>query len=60
MTVKKPIRTLIANPRLYGHDKGVKIVARGLRDFGREVIDTEGSGRRLKGSCEPLSRRMWM
>lgn len=32
------IRVLIAKPGLDGHDRGVKIVARGLRDAGMEVI----------------------
>ncbi len=32
------IRVLIAKPGLDGHDRGVKVVARGLRDAGMEVI----------------------
>ena len=32
------IRVLIAKPGLDGHDRGVKVVARGLRDAGIEVI----------------------
>ena len=35
---KKKIRVLIAKPGLDGHDRGVKVVARGLRDAGMEVI----------------------
>ena len=31
-------RVLIAKPGLDGHDRGVKVVARGLRDAGMEVI----------------------
>jgi len=36
--VNKKIRVLIAKPGLDGHDRGVKVVARGLRDAGMEVI----------------------
>ena len=35
-----PIRVLIAKPGLDGHDRGAKVVARGLRDAGFEVIYT--------------------
>lgn len=35
-----PIRVLIAKVGLDGHDRGVKIVARALRDAGMEVIYT--------------------
>lgn len=35
---KKKIRVLIAKPGLDGHDRGVKVIARGLRDAGMEVI----------------------
>ena len=34
------IRVLIAKPGLDGHDRGVKVVARALRDAGMEVIYT--------------------
>ena len=34
----KKIRILIAKPGLDGHDRGAKVVARGLRDAGMEVI----------------------
>ncbi len=34
----KRIRLLIAKPGLDGHDRGAKVVAHGLRDFGIEVI----------------------
>ena len=34
----RKIRVLIAKPGLDGHDRGVKAVARGLRDAGMEVI----------------------
>ena len=35
-----PIRVLVAKVGLDGHDRGVKIVARALRDAGMEVIYT--------------------
>ena len=35
-----PIRVLIAKPGLDGHDRGAKVVARGLRDAGMEVVYT--------------------
>lgn len=34
------LRVLIAKPGLDGHDRGAKVVARGLRDAGFEVIYT--------------------
>ncbi|MFN6992023.1 MAG: cobalamin B12-binding domain-containing protein [Fervidobacterium sp.] len=34
------LRVLIAKPGLDGHDRGAKVVARGLRDAGMEVIYT--------------------
>lgn len=34
------IRVLVAKPGLDGHDRGAKVVARGLRDAGYEVIYT--------------------
>jgi methylmalonyl-CoA mutase C-terminal domain/subunit len=40
MTTERKIRVLIAKPGLDGHDRGVKIVARGYRDAGFEVIYT--------------------
>ncbi len=36
----KIVRVLIAKPGLDGHDRGAKVVARGLRDAGFEVIYT--------------------
>lgn len=36
----RPIRVLVAKPGLDGHDRGAKVVARGLRDAGFEVIYT--------------------
>lgn len=38
--MQTPIRVLIAKPGLDGHDRGAKVVARGLRDAGFEVIYT--------------------
>lgn len=35
---EKKIRVLLAKPGLDGHDRGIKVVARGLRDAGMEVI----------------------
>jgi methylmalonyl-CoA mutase, C-terminal domain len=40
MSAERPIRVLIAKPGLDGHDKGAKIVAKGLKDAGMEVIYT--------------------
>ncbi|MCD6430023.1 MAG: cobalamin B12-binding domain-containing protein [Deltaproteobacteria bacterium] len=36
----KKIKVLIAKPGLDGHDRGAKIIARGLRDAGFEVVYT--------------------
>ncbi len=36
--VSRRIRVLVAKPGLDGHDRGAKVVARGLRDAGMEVI----------------------
>ena len=40
MTTQQKIRVLVAKPGLDGHDRGAKVVARGLRDAGMEVIYT--------------------
>jgi methylmalonyl-CoA mutase C-terminal domain/subunit len=40
MSEKRTVRVLIAKPGLDGHDKGAKIVAKGLKDGGMEVIYT--------------------
>lgn len=37
---KQRIRVLLAKPGLDGHDRGVKVIARALRDAGMEVIYT--------------------
>lgn len=36
----RPIKVLLAKPGLDGHDRGAKVLARGLRDEGFEVIYT--------------------
>jgi len=38
--MNRPIKVLIANPGLDGHDRGAKVVANALRDAGMEVIYT--------------------
>ncbi|MFQ6089377.1 MAG: cobalamin B12-binding domain-containing protein [Candidatus Methanofastidiosia archaeon] len=38
--MEKRIRVLMAKPGLDGHDRGIKVVARALRDAGMEVIYT--------------------
>ncbi len=40
MSTGRKIRVLVAKPGLDSHDRGVKIVARALRDAGMEVIYT--------------------
>lgn len=35
---RESLRVLLGNPGLDGHDRGIKIVARALRDAGMEVI----------------------
>ena len=40
MNEERKIRILIAKPGLDGHDRGAKIIARGFRDAGFEVIYT--------------------
>jgi methylmalonyl-CoA mutase C-terminal domain/subunit len=39
-TNQPPIRVVVAKPGLDGHDRGIKVVARALRDSGMEVIYT--------------------
>ncbi len=36
----RKIKVLVAKPGLDGHDRGVRVIARGLRDAGMEVIYT--------------------
>ncbi|MBK7601566.1 MAG: cobalamin B12-binding domain-containing protein [Acidobacteria bacterium] len=38
--MSEKIRVLLAKPGLDGHDRGVKVIARALRDAGMEVIYT--------------------
>jgi methylmalonyl-CoA mutase, C-terminal domain len=38
--VIRPYRVVVAKPGLDGHDRGVKVIARALRDAGFEVIYT--------------------
>lgn len=40
MTDSRPLRVVVAKPGLDGHDRGIKVVARALRDAGVEVIYT--------------------
>ncbi len=40
MKGERKIRVLIAKPGLDGHDRGAKVISRGLRDAGMEVIYT--------------------
>lgn len=40
MADEQKIRVLVAKPGLDGHDRGAKVVARALRDYGMEVIYT--------------------
>ena len=47
-----PIRALLAKLGLDGHDRGIKVVARMLRDAGMEVIYL---GLRQSSPCETFS-----
>jgi len=38
--VHRPYRVVVAKPGLDGHDRGIKVIARALRDAGFEVIYT--------------------
>ena len=40
MASQRTVRILIAKPGLDGHDRGAKVIARGFRDAGFEVIYT--------------------
>ncbi len=46
----KRIRVLLAKPGLDGHDRGVKVIARALRDAGFEVLYTG-----LHQTCEQIA-----
>src|SRR6202140_4427773 len=39
-TATRPVRIIVAKVGLDGHDRGVKVVARALKDAGMEVIYT--------------------
>ena len=45
----KRIRVLVAKPGLDGHDRGAKVIARALRDAGKEVNNT-----RLRQTVEQI------
>jgi len=38
MSDARPLRVVVAKPGLDGHDRGVKVIARALRDAGVEVV----------------------
>lgn len=38
MSGERPIRVLLGKLGLDGHDRGIKVLAKGLRDYGMEVI----------------------
>jgi len=38
MTLDRKLRVLLAKPGLDGHDRGIRVIARGYRDAGAEVI----------------------
>jgi len=38
--VHRPYRVVVAKPGLDGHDRGAKVIARALRDYGFEVVYT--------------------
>ncbi len=40
MSPRTRLRVLVAKPGLDGHDRGVKVIARGFRDAGYEVVYT--------------------
>jgi methylmalonyl-CoA mutase C-terminal domain/subunit len=40
MSTDRKLRVLVAKPGMDGHDRGVKVIARALRDAGMEVIYT--------------------
>jgi methylmalonyl-CoA mutase, C-terminal domain len=40
MNIRAKLRVLVAKPGLDGHDRGVRVIARGFRDAGHEVIYT--------------------
>ena len=65
----RPLKVLIAKPGLDGHDRGAKVLARGLRDEGFEVVYTglrqtpemivtaaAPGGRRRRRAVDPVGR----
>jgi methylmalonyl-CoA mutase, C-terminal domain len=40
VSTSPPVRVVVAKPGLDGHDRGAKVLARGLRDEGFEVVYT--------------------
>jgi methylmalonyl-CoA mutase C-terminal domain/subunit len=48
---QRPLRVLLAKPGLDGHDRGIKVVLRALRDAGMEVIYTG-----LRASPEAIAK----
>ena len=54
----QPIRVLLAKVGLDGHDRGVKVVARALRDAGMDVVYTACTARPTRSSPPP-SRKTW-
>ncbi len=51
-----PLRVLIAKPGLDGHDRGARIIARGLRDAGMEVMEY---GNRYRCNADACATRAW-
>lgn len=47
----RPIRVLLGKPGLDGHDRGIKVILRALRDAGMEVIYTG-----IRASPEAIAR----
>ena len=54
--MSQPIRVLLAKVGLDGHDRGVKVVARALRDAGMDVIYT-GPASHARGGRRPRPSR---
>ena len=53
---EEPIRVLLAKVGLDGHDRGVKVVARALRDAGMEVSTRACTAARRRSSRPPRRR----
>ena len=57
----RPLKVLLAKPGLDGHDRGAKVLARGLRDEGFDVVAACGTplvavrgGRVLRRGYDPI------